>query len=68
MIQQYNPYATQSMASPQPGGLPSQNPAQNPFMNQQNEPKTFSIPTWLFWVVIVGFLGFCGWLIWYLYF
>jgi len=60
MIFQYNPYA--------PGG---QQPGQvgNPFGQQQAAgPKTFSIPTWLFWLIIIGFVGFAGWLTYYLFF
>lgn len=64
----YNPYGTSKMAYPESGAYPPQNNNQNPFINQQAEPKKLSIPTWLFWLIILVFLSFTGWLIWYLFF
>lgn len=59
---------------PQPG-VPGANPyaatnpyGQNPFNNQAQGPKKLSIPTWLVWLIGIGFVGLCGFLIWYLYF
>jgi hypothetical protein len=62
----YNPYATQGASLPMNGSGPQT--SQNPFMNQQDEKKSFSIPTWLFWLIILCFLGFASWLVWFIYF
>jgi hypothetical protein len=58
----YNPYA-QSGQQVSPYGQ-----QQNPFGQQQPQAKSFSLPTWLVWLLAVGFIAFIGWLVWFLYF
>lgn len=72
----YNPYVHQAPQRPRPTRPTQQQPqqqtggayGQNPFGQQEEGPKTFSIPTWLAWALGIGFLVFVAWLIWFLYF
>jgi len=68
----YNPYARQAPGQPQQSQQPQQRTGspygQNPLQQQEEGPKSFSIPTWLAWALGIGFFVFVAWLIWYLYF
>ncbi len=57
----YNPYA-------RPGQQQQFNPYGGNPLNQEAPAKTFSIPTWLAWLLGIGSIAFIGWLVWFMYF
>jgi len=65
----YNPYSGQAPQQMQQAPQQANSAyGQNPLAQQEQGPKTFSLPTWLAWVLGLGFVIFAAWLVWFLYF